>query len=229
MDRATFLARIRTAAHAGRTYRVPHVEIPTGTGYVGAAGDWCAHFAREVNAVGGEATIVENDEDACAALRALLVRYGTQSAICWEHPVVERLALPVLIADQISYHQHASLAHLPEAEQRKLILAAGIGITSVEVAIAETGTLLMWSQPGRERAASLVPPVHVALVDESQIVPDLFDAFSLLHERGLETLPSNLTLITGPSKTGDIELELTTGVHGPKNWHVIVIRQVRLP
>jgi L-lactate dehydrogenase complex protein LldG len=71
--------------------------------------------------------------------------------------------------------------------------------------------------------------VHVALVDEAQIVPDLFDAFSMLHERGLETLPSNITLITGPSKTGDIELELTTGVHGPKNWHVIVIRQAPKP
>jgi L-lactate dehydrogenase complex protein LldG len=152
-----------------------------------------------------------------------------QSAICWEHPVVERLATPVLSADNIPSRQHATLADLPEAEQRALILAAGVGITSVELAIAETGTILMWSQPGRERVASLVPPVHVALVDEAQIVPDLFDAFSMLHERGLETLPSNITLITGPSKTGDIELELTTGVHGPKNWHVIVIRQAPKP
>src|SRR5690606_37598699 len=124
----------------------------------------------------------------------------------------------------LARHDHTSLAQLPAAEQREIILAAGMGLTSVELAIAETGTLLMWSRPGQERVASLVPPVHVALVDQAQLVPDLFDAFAVLEQRGLENLPSNLALITGPSKTGDIELQLTTGVHGPKHWHVIVIR-----
>jgi L-lactate dehydrogenase complex protein LldG len=133
--------------------------------------------------------------------------------------------MPLLAAHSIPRHNHASLANLPESEQRAIVLAAGMGITSVELAIAETGTLLMWSQPGQERVASLVPPVHVAIVDEAQIVPDLFDAFALLEQRGGAALPSNLALITGPSKTGDIELELTTGVHGPKHWHVIVIRR----
>jgi L-lactate dehydrogenase complex protein LldG len=73
--------------------------------------------------------------------------------------------------------------------------------------------------------ASLVPPVHVAIVEEVQILPDLFDLFQGLRLAGVPTLPTNLTLITGPSKTGDIELQLTTGVHGPKHWHVIVIRR----
>jgi L-lactate dehydrogenase complex protein LldG len=74
--------------------------------------------------------------------------------------------------------------------------------------------------------ASLVPPVHVAIVEAAQIVPDLFDIFAAYQGREQE-LPANLTLITGPSKTGDIELQLTTGVHGPKNWHMIVIRAER--
>ena len=66
--------------------------------------------------------------------------------------------------------------------------------------------------------------MHVAIVERSQIVPDLLDAFAMLHERGLSNLPSNITLITGPSKTGDIELQLTTGVHGPGKWRVIIVR-----
>ena len=82
---------------------------------------------------------------------------------------------------------------------------------------------MMCSQPGQERVASLVPPLHIALVERRQIVPDLIDAFGLLHRRGLASLPSNVTFITGPSKTGDIELQLTTGVHGPGKWQVIVI------
>jgi L-lactate dehydrogenase complex protein LldG len=52
----------------------------------------------------------------------------------------------------------------------------------------------------------------------------LFDAFDRLGAEGIENLPSNLVLITGPSKTGDIELTLTTGVHGPGKWHVIVVQ-----
>ena len=71
--------------------------------------------------------------------------------------------------------------------------------------------------------ASLTPPVHIAIVERVQIVPDLIDAFERLAGRGLDALPSNVTLITGPSKTGDIELQLTTGVHGPGKWRVIVI------
>jgi L-lactate dehydrogenase complex protein LldG len=62
--------------------------------------------------------------------------------------------------------------------------------------------------------------MHIAIVQQEQIVPDLIDAFSML---GKGPLPCNVTFITGPSKTGDIELQLTTGVHGPGKWRVIVI------
>jgi L-lactate dehydrogenase complex protein LldG len=101
------------------------------------------------------------------------------------------------------------------------LLACDVGITSCDWAIAETGTLMMCAGPGHERVASLLPPMHVAVVERQQIVPDLIDAFATLNAT---TLPSNVTLITGPSKTGDIELQLTTGVHGPGKWRVIVVR-----
>ena len=55
-------------------------------------------------------------------------------------------------------------------------------------------------------------------------MPDLFDVFDQLGAAGPENLPSNVAFITGPSKTGDIELRLTTGVHGPGTWHVILLR-----
>lgn len=224
MDKTAFLARVRTAAHAGRAYRVATRDVPAGTGYVGADGDLCERFASEVNAVGGQAQIVSDHAAARDALRALLRHYQVRSALVWEyHATLARLGLQdLLTTEQVTPHAHATLQKLAPEQQRAQVLATDIGITSCNFAIAETGTLVMCSRAGRERMASLVPPVHVAIVEAAQIVPDLFDVFAAI---GSTSLPSNITLITGPSKTGDIELQLTTGVHGPKHWHVIVIRK----
>ena len=74
------------------------------------------------------------------------------------------------------------------------------------------------------RSASLLPPVHVVLAHRRQILPDLFDLFALYKtaDGSAPSMPSCLTVITGPSKTGDIELKLVTGVHGPGELHVIL-------
>jgi L-lactate utilization protein LutC len=92
------------------------------------------------------------------------------------------------------------------------------GLTDVAAAIAETGSLVVCSGPGRSRGPWLVPPVHVAVVEEAQILPDLVDLWS-----GGAALPAATTIITGPSKTADIEGILVTGVHGPGAVHVIVL------
>ena len=226
MSRESFLARVRQAAQAGLAHRVELHEVPPNPGYVGVAGDLCDAFAAEVDAVGGHARVVLDDAEACRVLGELLRQFEPRSALCWQHPVLERLGVPRILASHgIVQFDYANLAPLTPDERRQRILAADIGITSCDRAIAETGSLVMQSGPGHERVASLLPPVHIALITQSQIVPDLLDVFSHLHNAGLEKLPSNITLITGPSKTGDIELQLTTGVHGPGKWHVIVIRE----
>ena len=96
--------------------------------------------------------------------------------------------------------------------------SAVAGITTVAAAVAETGSLLVVSGPRTPRSTSLIPPIHVALVAASQIVPDLVDVFARLDAHDL---PAGIALITGPSKTADIEGVLVTGVHGP--GHVIII------
>ena len=68
-------------------------------------------------------------------------------------------------------------------------------------------------------SASLLPPVHIAVADVDQLLPDLFDLFGRLSR---QELPACVSLITGPSKTGDIELKLVTGVHGPGEVHVVL-------
>lgn len=226
MSRETFLARVRNAARAGRAYRVHLRETPPGAGYVGGGDDLCARMAREVNEVGGTAHLVHSLSEAAGVLLGLLDAHQVRSAVCWRHELLDRLGLAELLQSRkIVPLTHEALAPLDPAERRQRLLAAEIGITSVDCAVAETGTLLVGARPGQERLASLLPPVHVALVEETQILPDLFDAFEDLQAKLPDGLPSNISLITGPSKTGDIELQLTTGVHGPGQWHVIVIRQ----
>jgi L-lactate utilization protein LutC len=66
-----------------------------------------------------------------------------------------------------------------------------------------------------------LPPLHVAVAGREQILPDLFDLFD--GRLAADRLPASVSIITGPSKTGDIELRLVTGVHGPGEIHVVVI------
>jgi L-lactate dehydrogenase complex protein LldG len=224
MDRDAFLKRVRDAAAAGRAYRVHAVDYPADAGYQGAGDDPVARFAAEATEVGGHIHRVADLAQAADKLREILGGRPIRIALCWEHDVLKRMELPKLLAEQgIEPWTHASLRSLPHPDQRSRMFAADIGISGVTWAVAETGTIVMASGPGTERLASLLPPVHVAIVERERILPDLFDLFEKFDVQAGSALPSNLTLITGPSKTGDIELRLTTGVHGPGTWHVIVV------
>jgi L-lactate dehydrogenase complex protein LldG len=224
MSRETFLARVRQAAASGRQYRVHINPFPENAGYCGVREDLVQRFAQEVNLVGGRAQIATNLADAQAKISALLAELRPQNTLVWRHPLLERVQLrEQLFQYSGKAFNHDDLLALPPNERRPQALACDFGVTSCDFAIAETGTLLVAAGPGQERMASLLPPVYLTLVERSQIVPDLIDALRLIRARG--DLPSNITLITGPSKTGDIELQLTTGVHGPGRWEVIVIDQ----
>ncbi len=95
-----------------------------------------------------------------------------------------------------------------------------LAITDVAAAVAETGSLVWDSGPGRPRVATLLPRMHLAVVRAGRIVPDLLD----LWTDDANSLPAQRVLITGPSKTADIEGVLVTGVHGPGVVEAVVVR-----
>lgn len=101
---------------------------------------------------------------------------------------------------------------------RTFCAAADAGITGVDAALAETGTIVVSSGPGKSRLVPLLPPVHIALAPASRLTSDLF---TWTAARG-GAMPSSLTLISGPSKTADIEQTMAIGVHGPKRLIVIL-------
>ena len=98
------------------------------------------------------------------------------------------------------------------------------GITGVEVALAATGSIILTSDPGKVRAASLLPPVHIAVLRSNQIVKDLENQLSPVgKERNIFQERSNIVVISGPSKTADIAMELVMGMHGPQELHLVLV------
>lgn len=96
-----------------------------------------------------------------------------------------------------------------------------VGVSDVRAAVAESGTLVYACDAAHPRGVCLVPPLHIAIVRAGQIVADLLDLAPLAAACGQHT---TLLYITGPSKTADIEGVLVTGVHGPREVHVLVVQ-----
>jgi L-lactate dehydrogenase complex protein LldG len=96
---------------------------------------------------------------------------------------------------------------------KHLVAECELGVTGVDAALPETGTLLLRSSPDRPRVVSLLPRVHLAVFTVAVLRPDLHQAFAENEDAGY------CVLVTGPSRTSDIELTLTLGVHGPKSLY----------
>ncbi len=109
---------------------------------------------------------------------------------------------------------------------REKFFEADVGLSGANVVAAETGTLFIIENEGNVRLATTAPPVHIALVGMEKLVPTLTDAYKVAEvtwRYANYTIPSYVSMISGPSKTGDIEKVTTYGVHGPKEFHVIFL------
>jgi L-lactate dehydrogenase complex protein LldG len=96
-----------------------------------------------------------------------------------------------------------------------------VGIGECDALVAQTGSIVVNSRSSGGRALSCLPPHHVVLARRDQLVRDLFAAFALVKQKFADTAPSMISVITGPSRTGDIERILVLGAHGPKKLTVI--------
>lgn len=98
---------------------------------------------------------------------------------------------------------------------------ADIGITSADYVLADTGTLVMLSSPREARLISLLPPAHLAIFPRGRMLTGLDELFMLLPNPAEQT--SSMVLITGPSRTADIEQILVRGVHGPGEIYAVIV------
>ena len=106
-------------------------------------------------------------------------------------------------------------------ELKELCAGVDIGITSADYALSDTGTLVMLASPAEARLVSLLPPAHLAVVPKERILTGLDELFTILPDPAAQT--SSMVLITGPSRTADIEQILVRGVHGPGQLTVVIV------
>jgi L-lactate dehydrogenase complex protein LldG len=105
----------------------------------------------------------------------------------------------------------------------ELAFSCDAAVTDCRAGLADTGAVMVWSDAEFGRSSTLVVPVHVVLLPASRVLADLVDGFEMLVRECGGNLPSNVVVINGPSKTADIEMNLVTGVHGPKYLHVVLV------
>lgn len=212
--REEILGRVREAL--GRKPGMPPPAIPA-TARVAPrkAGDPEAEVAQllaEIEKLSGVTRRLASRDELHGAFAELVRAEEVQKATLWTTPDLAKWG----VAEAL----HALGVELVPAQSDKhLVAACELGVTGVDAALPETGTLLLHSSPDRPRVVSLLPRVHLAIFTSAVLRADLHQAFTDAKDAGYSVL------VTGPSRTADIELTLTLGVHGPKSLYAWVLNE----
>lgn len=182
--------------------------------------DLAARFTEALTDGGGEVIRVADLAGAAGRLGELWAEMDAQRVVANAEPLVLALEVQRRWPDMTWVVAGEESGGSDEA-LRAFCAGADAGLTAVDAALAETGSLVVSSGPGRSRMVSLLPPVHIALVPLSSLTTDLFTWTAARAQ----TVPAAVTLVSGPSKTADIEQTLAIGVHGPKRLIVILVEE----
>ncbi len=210
MSRETILERVRTAL--GRTPGEPPAEPPEARIRIPevAVEERIEKFRRALEALGGKFCVATSKEDARAYVAKLV---EGRMAVASNSPYLAACGITGLPGVRSGFTR--------EAELREACATANLGITSADYGLADTGTLVMLSSAREPRMISLLPPAHVAVIPREIILTTLDELLTILPNPSDVT--SSMVLITGPSRTADIEQILVRGVHGPGEVHVVVV------
>lgn len=170
--------------------------------------DLIERFIDELERVAGKAQRARSDEHALELILEILGSHQARAVALANFSLAQKLEKKFREAGY-------------ELVSGREIARADVGISGAELAVAETGSLLI-SHDGVSEFVAALPPVHIALIYSNQIVATLDEAFAFC-ERELERAPKDFLFVTGPSRTADIELTPVIGVHGPQELIVILL------
>ena len=182
-------------------------------------------FKNELERIGGNFSAAESDSDAAAQIIEKANRYNADSIVFGGNPKLKNILDLILTAKNFNGKSISEINNLDSdpAILHEKLSKADIGISYAYCIVAETGSIVLLSSQYEPRSLSLLPGTSIIIANSECVVPELADALELLQkERDFQDL-SCMTIISGPSRTADIEKVLVTGVHGPKDLHVILI------
>jgi len=210
MSREHILHKVRTAL--GRTAGSPVTDVPPVRLRICEmdVDTRISSLLRKVEALAGKTLRADSPEEARAYVSAIL---DGRSAVASNAPFLKHCGIADLPGVQSGF------TAAPELRAR--CATAAVGITSADYALADTGSLVLLSSPEEARMISLLPPVHIAIVPRERVLTGLDELLTILPNPAAQS--SSMVLITGPSRTADIEQILVRGVHGPGEIHVVVV------
>ena len=197
------------------------------------AGDFLEELSISAAAAGWRVHRVATDDEVVEAITRICVDAGARQALKSNEELIaglssldeslEAAGIEVRSAVQEqAVDEEAATSN--EAEHRARLFEADVGITGSDYAIAETGTVVVHPRGGLSRLVSLSPTRHIAVVRRGTVLPSLDELFLLESEaQSNGTLASSMNLITGPSRTGDIEGVIVEGIHGPIEVHMVLV------
>lgn len=174
-------------------------------------------FKNNLEALTGRFVLVKNAEGVQNQLKEWLMELDAKEIICWDHPELKKAAQPEKLGVTVHYWNK----NLSREQLKKIANTAKVGLTWADYGVAYTGTVALFAQPHQGRSVSLLPDTHIAVLKSSQIVPTMSSVIQKIQS--LNEMPSCINFITGPSRSADIEMDLSIGVHGPYRIWVIVI------
>jgi len=204
--RENVLRKIREALATPTTRPVPKPDFASPV-YTHSGDSTAITFVETFKSHKGEFYYCETQEELLQQLSLLIRQKDLQHVFAWEEKLIEMLSLT-----DIAFHRND--------EQ---LLQADAGITFCECLIARTGSILVSAKQAAGRRLTIYPHMHIVVAYTSQILPDIKDGLTLMQERYGQRLPSMISMITGPSRTADIEKTLVLGAHGPKELVLFLV------
>ncbi len=218
--RAEFLKKVRHRTQRGR-YKPTHAPDVAWTPKDGPRQDPPiedppARFLEELEALGGHGVRVGNMREARDHVLSVVRERAAKLLIRWDVEELEELGVDGPLEEAgVEVVAWRDLEDFREVAGR-----ADVGLSTAAWAIAETGTLVLEGGPGMGRSVTLLPPTYVAVVPVEKILRTVPEA---IEKYAGKRLPANVCFHTGPSRSGDIEMSLFVGMHGPGDVHVILV------
>ena len=239
-DRKRFLEKVGAALQSPTSHgrgALAYADLPAPPERQPPA-DLLALLTENAAALNIQLHLVEDPAGAGAALKNIVgtteAEWDHQRAVmAWDTPLLKEIGVEEIVAGGgMDFHWAPGGQEGIDAAGREHFFRrlgeARIGVTGADLCVADTATLVLRNRPGEPMAVSLVPSVHVAVIREAQLLPDFIALYErLAEERAADpgALTARMTFISGPSKTGDIELVMVHGAHGPRALHLVVIRE----